>query len=90
MQVSQAIQFLKGNTKLIQDKLEKEMIDASEKQHFELAKIKRDQIQAIKILQEKQKVDLIKNFDQNFIAYVENKDRCAISLFKISKGVISG
>lgn len=89
-QVNPAIQFLKGNIKPIRNQLITEMEKASKEQQFELAKIKRDQLKAIQILEEKQKVDLQKTFDQHVISYVDNEDKCAISLFSISKGVISG
>ena len=89
-QVNEAMRFLQGDTKFIKDKLESEMLNASKNEQFELALVKRDQLNAIQILDDKQKVDLQKSFDQNIISYVENDHKCAISLFKITKGVISG
>jgi excinuclease ABC subunit C len=89
-QVTQAMQFLKGDTKPIIEKLSQEMQTASNHQQFELARVKRDQLNAIKILGDKQKVDLTKTFDQSIVSYVANEDKCAISLFSITKGVISG
>ncbi len=89
-QVKQAIQFLKGDTKFITDILTKEMKQAVSEQKFELAMVKRDQISSIEILQDKQKVDLTKTFDQNILSYVENDGKCVVCIFKITKGVISG
>ena len=89
-QVTQAIQFLKGNIKPIRNQLINEMDQASKEQQFELARIKHGQISALQILEEKQKVDLTKAFDQHVISSVDNEDKYAISLFSIAKGVISG
>jgi excinuclease ABC subunit C len=90
IQVAGAVEFLKGNTKPIKNKLTNEMNQASNERNFEVAMVKRNQIEAIKILEDKQKVDLDKNFDQDVISYVENNEKCAISIFGISKGVVLG
>jgi excinuclease ABC subunit C len=90
LQVADACEFLKGNTKPIIEKLTKDMAEASSGKQFELAMVMRNQLSAIKILEDKQKVDLLKSFDQDVVGYVENEDKCAISVFSISKGVILG
>ncbi|MCA9459652.1 MAG: excinuclease ABC subunit UvrC [Nanoarchaeota archaeon] len=93
--VEKAKEFLKGkNTKKIIKELEHEMKEYSKKQKFENALEKKKEIEAIKrIEEEKQRVDLIKSFDQDVIALVQNKDipnnKAIIIIFKISKGVIN-
>ena len=89
-QVKHAAKFLKGDNKEVLKLLEKEMNNASEKQLYEQAIAARDNIAAIKYLEEKQKVDTIKDYDQDVIAILHNKNKAIIQLFSISRGVISG
>lgn len=89
--VDEAKLFLKGkNRNKILKKLIDEMNDARDSMKYELAKEKRDQIETLESLQENQKVDLIKDYDQNVIAFVESGSQSLIQVFKISRGVISG
>ncbi len=89
-QVQQALEFLKGNTSSILKKLQEEMKVHSAHQHYEKALAAKRQIDAIEHLQEKQRVDLVKRFDQDVIAISHNLQKALIELFSISKGVISG
>jgi excinuclease ABC subunit C len=89
-QVNQARTFLQGDTKPTLNKLKQDMKKASKNQLYEIAFDKKRQIQAITILEEKQKVDLIKKIDQDVIGCVENDFETIISLFSIKKGVITG
>ena len=89
-QVNEAKEFLKGNTKTITEKLAAEMKNASASQKFELALEKRRQINSIAALHEKQKVDTLKNYDQDVIVLIENDENAIIGHFSIKKGVISG
>lgn len=91
--VEEAKKFLAGknHTKIV-NKLEKEMIQDSKNLNYEKALEKKKQIEAIQYLKERQKVDLVKDYDQNVIVLLENtiNKKLLIQLFKISKGVISG
>ena len=89
-QVQQAIEFLSGNTKNILSQLEAQMKEYYQKEEYEKALAIKKQINAIHHLQEKQKVDLQKRFDQDIIAITINNHKALIELFTISKGVISG
>lgn len=90
--VEMAKKFLKGDTKSILKTLKLDMNKASKEQKYEIAAIKKRQIDAIKHLKEKQKVDLIKEYDQDVIALIKDKkeNKAIIELFNISKGVING
>ena len=90
IQVEKALLFLKGNTTQILKSLHTEMDKASNVQKYEIALEKKRQINAILHMQEKQTVDLIKQYDQDVVALVENTTHVALSLFSITKGVILG
>lgn len=89
-QVLQAVKFLKGDTGEIQAKLQEDMKKASSEQKFEVALEKKRQIEAIERLHDKQKVDLVKNFDQNVIVLLKTGSKAVIEIFSINRGVISG
>lgn len=88
-QVKQAHEFLRGNTKPIVEKLKKEMMQASKKQKFEVALEKRNYLQAIEVLNEKQKVDQIKDYNQHVISMYKKGNKATIIVFAIEKGVLS-
>ncbi|HIH10078.1 MAG TPA: excinuclease ABC subunit C, partial [Candidatus Diapherotrites archaeon] len=90
LQVKGAEGFLKGERKGLVERLEKEMKGASAELNFEKALEKRMQIEAILHIEERQKVELVKNYDQDVVALVPNGDTCLIEMFTISKGVILG
>jgi len=89
-QVKQALHFLKGNTKEVVKKLTLEMKEASTEMQYEVALEKKNQIKAITHLHDKQKVDLVKRFDQDVVALQKDAQKAVIQLFTIKKGVISG
>ncbi len=89
-QVAAASAFLKGETQSVLKTLEIEMKEASKEQKYEIALEKRRQIEAIKTLGVRQKVDLVKRFDQDVIAFDMKGGKVIVSLFSIAKGVIRG
>ncbi len=89
-QVNNVIAFLKGNTKDLLKKLNSEMDEASKMRKYEIALEKKRQINAILHLEDRQKVDLIKSFDQDIVALEQNETKAAITVFSISRGVIRG
>src|SRR3989339_645386 len=64
------------------------MQEASNKDNFEMAMKLRDQINATKILTEKQNVERQKNYDEDIINYLIRKDKVYLMLFNINKGVL--
>ncbi len=89
-QVKGAVEFLSGNTAPVVSLLEREMQEASASRQYEVALEKKKQLEAIYILSQRQKVDLIKKFDQDVIACFVHDNLAIITLFSIKKGVILG
>ena len=91
-QVQQARRVLKGDIKKVIAELEKEMKAFSQKQEFEKAKGRRDQIFSLhKIVESQdQKISLQKKYNQDYIAYIEKDDGLYIQLFNVHKGIVSG
>ncbi len=90
LQVKEAMAFLKGDTAEVVKRLQQEMSDAAAVQKYEVALEKKRMIEAIGHLNDKQKVDLIKLFDQDVVVMEREGGKVVIVLFSISKGVISG
>lgn len=89
--IKEAKQFLKKrNTKSIIKRLSDEMHKAKENNKFEEALEKKKQIEAILYLEEKQRIDLQKDYDQDVLVKIIDEEKAIFSLFNISKGVISG
>ena len=93
LQVQKAKDFLSGkNVSKIKKELEVEMKNASENMKFELALEKRNQLETLTRIQERQKVDTLKNYDPDVLVLMheEGEEQALIQLFHISRGVISG
>ncbi|MGV8172172.1 MAG: excinuclease ABC subunit UvrC [Candidatus Woesearchaeota archaeon] len=90
IQISDAKEFLKGNTEFISKLLIEDMNKFSKELKFEKALERKQQLEAINGIFEKQKVELIKNFDQDIIALVQYNDDAIFEIFTVSKGVIAG
>jgi len=88
--VAKAELLLKGKTFDLIKKLKKEMQGFSADRQFELAKIRRDQISALRNLTQKQTVQLRTAYDQDVINYIKTADTFFVQLFNINKGVVSG
>ncbi|MCX6746175.1 MAG: excinuclease ABC subunit UvrC, partial [Candidatus Parcubacteria bacterium] len=87
--IKNAERLLKGETRGILTDLSQRMKQASAKQQYELAKNYRDQIAAVKLIEEKQKIDVPKNFDQDIINWLVVGNKIYFQLFNIDKGVIT-
>lgn len=93
LQVKKAKEFLNGkNISQLKKQLEEEMKIASKNMKFEVALEKRNQLLTLENIQERQKVDTVKNYDQDVVVYLHEQDQeqCLIQLFHVSRGVISG
>lgn len=91
--LEKAKNFLKNkNTNQIIKQLESEMYFLSENLEFEKANEKKKFIETILKIQDKQKVDLQKNFDQDIVTILNDEilNKYQIQILHISKGVISG
>ncbi|MFC1598694.1 excinuclease ABC subunit UvrC [Patescibacteria group bacterium] len=87
--VKNAERLLKGEiSKIIKD-LKTRMKKTAAKQQYELAKLYRDQIKAIKLIEQKQKVDIPKKYDQDVINWLVVNSKIYFQIFNIDKGVIT-
>ena len=90
-QVERAQKFLHGGAALIglKQSLAIEMKQFAGKQQFEIARLRRDQLRALDILDDKQKVELQKEFDQDIIGYSTNGVVVNYFVFNIERGTIN-
>ncbi|MFA6322360.1 MAG: excinuclease ABC subunit UvrC [Candidatus Buchananbacteria bacterium] len=88
--IEKAAWLLKGKTQELVEKLNYEMKDYSAQQKYELAKIRRDQILALKNIAERQKVSLKRRYNQDVINYFSAPNKFVVQIFNIDKGIISG
>jgi len=86
--LDQTRKVLKGKTSEVTKSLHDEMKQFAKSQKFELAKKRRDQIDAIESLQERQKVELHKEFDQDVIGYSYSAEKAVYFIFEIERGTI--
>lgn len=84
--VSQAIRFLKGDTKDILKMLETQMEEAAEDMDFERAAKLRDRIRAISRMQEKQKVVFKSVEEQDVFSMAESENTVCLAVLRFSDG----
>lgn len=90
--VRNAIDFLKGKAGVLKRRLKQEMKKYSNNLEYEKAKVIRDQLKGLERIKEliKQKISLIKAYNEDFINYLTIGDRVYIHLFTVDKGTVSG
>jgi len=88
--VAKAALLLKGKTKELIEYLAAEMKAYADHRQYELAKVRRDQILALKNISERQKVFLKRRYNQDVINFSKTGHKFTVQLFNINKGVISG
>lgn len=86
--IEQAKQILKGDTKSISQKLTKDIEAASQKKNYELAAIKRNQLLALKKLQQKQKIVGSRQKNQDIINMALFGDYVGVTVMQIRKGTL--
>lgn len=86
--INEIIRFLKGDTKVVLNKLKVEMADASEKMHYEKAIEYRDMINHIESTTEKQIINLSDFKDRDAISFAYNEDDISIQILKMRQGKI--
>ncbi len=79
--VNEAIDFIKGGSKLNINQLHTEMDNAAENLEFEKAARIRDRIRAIQKIKEKQKVILSTYENQDVVSFVSDENITAVELF---------
>lgn len=84
--VSQAIRFLKGDTKEILKMLESQMEEAAETMDFERAAKLRDRIRAVSRMQEKQKVVFKSVEEQDVFSMAESENTVCLAVLRFSDG----
>jgi len=90
IQVEQAKEFLKGDIDPTIKILTEDMNKFSKELKFEKALERKRQLEAISNIYDKQKVELIKGYDQDVIAILKYNEYVIIEIFTVSKGVIAG
>lgn len=90
IQVENARSFMHGGYLDIEQKLKKQMLEASSNQEYEKAIIFKNQIESIKMLQYKQVVDNDRKFNQDIIAIKTYQHQTSIVHMSIQKGVLLG
>jgi excinuclease ABC subunit C len=88
--VRQAVQFLEGKQENILKQLEAQMKNAAQMEEFERAARLRDQIQAIKIVIEEQRITTRIAGDHDIIGFVTNYDEAYVQVYFIRKGRLIG
>ena len=87
--IKRAERFLKGDITGVIADLTAQMQSAIGREHFEYAAILRDQIFALRKLQE-QHVSHPKTFDQDVVNFIMDVNSLTIQVFHFDKGIISG
>ena len=85
---SEILSFLRGNDKILTDKIKIAMNDASNKLNFEKAKEYKEMLDYINILNEKQKVEINDTKDIDVFGYYLDKSYLSIQVFFIRSGKI--
>jgi len=88
-QIQKAESFLRGHTKELINQLNREMKEYCAKLEFEKAIKLRNQMHALKNLQEKQNVERNKKYNEDIINYIIHKDYVYLTLFNVYKGTLT-
>ena len=88
--VSQAVDYLKGNDKTIIDNFINQMEKASTDQNYERAAFFRDQIANLKVIQSQQYVDGTKKVDADVISLVDQRGMHCLAVLFVRQGKILG
>ncbi len=79
---------LKGKIKKLIKNLGKSMLNSSNTQDYERAMRYRDQIRALKFLEERQTMERQKKYNEDIINYLVKGDKVYLMLFNIHKGML--
>lgn len=84
------IAFLKGDSSIITQKIEQEMITASDSMNYEKALELKNMLSDIDTTLRKQKIDLNKNYNFDLINYYYENNYLSIEIFFIREGLLFG
>ncbi len=82
--------FLKGNSKVIKEKIEEEMLKASNAMNYERALELKNMLKDIDITLTKQKIDLHHNYVLDVVSYTKEENYLSITIFFIREGLLFG
>lgn len=81
--VKRAIEFLKGNSDELQQKIEQQMWDYAQKENFEAAQVLRDQLFAIRKISQRQQIVTTDSVSRDIIGIARSRFNCVACLFRI-------
>lgn len=84
------VAFLKGDSSFIKEKINKEMIAASETLNYERALELKKMLEDIDITLKRQKIDLNDNYNFDLINYYVDKNYLSIQIFFVRAGLLVG
>lgn len=84
------VSFLKGDSSFIREKINKEMIAASEAMNYEKALELKTMLEDIDITLRRQKIDLNNNYNFDLVNYYVDKNYLSIQVFFIRNGLLVG
>jgi excinuclease ABC subunit C len=82
-------QILQGHIDLVIKNLEKEMKSYSDEQYYEKAMVRRNQIQALTPLKERQNMQRQKHYNEDIINYLVDNESMYVMIFNIYKGTLT-
>ena len=84
------ISFLKGDSKLIEEKINKQILFASNSLNYEKALELKNMLDDIKVTLKRQKIDLNNNYNFDLVNFYSDKNYISIELFFIRNGLLFG
>lgn len=84
------VAFLKGDSSFIREKINKEMLKASEAMNYERALELKTMLEDIDITLRRQKIDLNNNYNFDLINYYVDKNYLSIQVFFVRDGLLVG
>ncbi len=88
--VARAEAVLKGKTGELIGSLKEEMTSLARKEEFERAMELRDEIRALEGLQDRQKIERQKKFDEDVLSWIVEGESVYLMLFKVYRGTLEG
>ena len=87
---TEILSFLKGNDKILKDKIIKKMQEYSDNLNFEKAKELKDELDYISVIVEKQKIDLNDLVDRDVFGYYYKDGMMSVNTFYVRNGKLVG
>lgn len=87
---NEILSFLRGNDKILKEKIQEKMLLASENLNFEAAKEFKEDLEYIDALMQKQKVELSDPINRDVINYYTFNGYCSINIFFLRGGKLVG